>query len=81
MAHDYFATPENDFVNRIYSIHKPLRDRWEMREASPPYGLTVADGEDRLETPFANCKTYADCFDKRGSGDPTKPSRLRRRAG
>ncbi len=45
MVHGYLATPENDFVNRIYFIHKPLRDLWEMDEGGIP--SVWADGRRR----------------------------------
>jgi sulfur-oxidizing protein SoxA len=67
----YFAkrfpnTPFNDFVNGVYSIDAASREQWEEIEEFPPYELNLEKGEALFNTPFANGKSYADCFDKGG---------------
>lgn len=61
-------TPPDDFVNGIYSIDKPSREQWEQIEEFPPYELATDQGKELFETPFANGKTYADCFPNGGIG-------------
>lgn len=61
-------TPHEDFVNGVYSIDKPAREQWVEIEEFPPYELALAEGKDLFETPFANGKTYADCFPNGGIG-------------
>ena len=55
-------TPVNDFVNGVYSIDSASREQWEAFEEFPSYEIAIEDGEERFNTPFANGKTYADCF-------------------
>lgn len=54
--------PKEDFANGIYSIDPIGRANWEAIEEFPPYEPYIDDGADMWETPFANGKTYADCF-------------------
>ena len=62
------GTPFNDFVNGVYSIDAASREQWEEIEEFPPYELNIEKGETLFNTPFANGKSYADCFDKGGIG-------------
>ena len=55
-------TPKDDFINGVYSIHPPSREQWVEIEEFPPYELSIDAGKAEWETPFANGKTYADCF-------------------
>ena len=55
-------TPVDDFVNGVYSIDPPSREQWEAFEEFPSYEIAIEDGEEKFNTPFANGKTYADCF-------------------
>jgi sulfur-oxidizing protein SoxA len=55
-------TPLNDFVNGVYSIDQPSREQWQEIEEFPPYELAIDAGLAEWEKPFANGKTYADCF-------------------
>jgi sulfur-oxidizing protein SoxA len=55
-------TPFNDYVNGVYSILPTARAEWEAIEDFPPYELALSNGEEAWNTPFANGKTYADCF-------------------
>jgi sulfur-oxidizing protein SoxA len=59
-------TPVNDFVNGVYSIDAASREQWEEIEEFPPYELNIEKGEKLFNTPFANGKSYADCFDNGG---------------
>jgi sulfur-oxidizing protein SoxA len=56
------ATPLEDFVNGIYSIDTPSREQWEEIEQFAPYELAIDAGKKMWDTPFANGKSYADCF-------------------
>jgi len=61
-------TPFNDFVNGVYSIDAASREQWEEIEEFPPYELNIEKGETLFNTPFANGKGYADCFENGGIG-------------
>ena len=61
-------TPKDDFVNGIYSIDAQARDQWNDLEEFPPYELALQLGEELFGTPFANGKTYGDCFENGGIG-------------
>jgi sulfur-oxidizing protein SoxA len=61
-------TAYEDFVNGIYSIDPPSREQWKDIEEFPPYELALDAGKELFETPFANGKTYADCFASGGIG-------------
>jgi sulfur-oxidizing protein SoxA len=63
----YFKTrfsdvPEQDFANGVYSIDPVGRENWEAIEEFPPYETAISEGEEMWNTPFANGKTYTDCF-------------------
>lgn len=57
-----------DYVNGVYAIDKPAYEQWQQIEEFAPYELALADGEELFDTPFANGKTYADCFRNGGVG-------------
>ncbi len=61
------ATPLNDFVNGVYSIDAPSREQWQEIEEFAPYELSIDAGKAMWNTPFANGKSYADCFDNEGA--------------
>ena len=61
-------TPLNDFINGVYSIDKASREQWLEIEEFAPYELNISNGETLFNTPFANGKSYADCFDNGGIG-------------
>ena len=61
-------TPFEDYVNGVYSIDAPSREQWEEIEEFPPYELNISQGEELFNKPFANGKTYADCFENGGMG-------------
>jgi len=63
----YFETrfpkvAKNDFVNGVYAIDAVARENWEAIEEFPPYDPAISNGETMWETPFADGKTYKDCF-------------------
>ncbi len=60
--------PLDDFVNGPYSMDAGLRKQWEEIDAFPPYQFAVDRGKEMFETPFANGKTYGDCFPNKGIG-------------
>ncbi len=61
-------TPKNDFINGVYSIDAASREQWETLEEFPPYELALERGESVFNTPFANGRTYGDCFENGGIG-------------
>ncbi len=60
--------PKEDFKNGVYSIDPVGRENWEEIEEFPPYELAIESGETLFNKPFANGKTYADCFPNGGIG-------------
>ncbi|HEY4918572.1 MAG TPA: sulfur oxidation c-type cytochrome SoxA [Xanthobacteraceae bacterium] len=70
---DYFVgrfpkVPLDDFVNGPYSMDAGLRKQWKAIEEFPPYEFAVDKGKELFSTPFANRKTYGDCFPDKGIG-------------
>ena len=61
-------TPFEDFVNGVYSIDAASREQWQDIEEFAPYELNISNGESLFNTPFANGKTYASCFENDGIG-------------
>lgn len=57
-----------DYVNGIYAVDADSRAQWEEIEEFPPYEFAVEEGEVLFNTPFANGKGYADCFENGGEG-------------
>ena len=57
-----------DYVNGIYAVDAGSREQWEELEEFPPYEFDVEKGEELFNTPFANGKGYADCFESGGMG-------------
>ncbi|QIK38457.1 sulfur oxidation c-type cytochrome SoxA [Caldichromatium japonicum] len=56
------SVPENEFKNGVYAIDPVMRANWEAIEEFPPYEQAIARGEELWKKPFANGRTYADCF-------------------
>jgi L-cysteine S-thiosulfotransferase len=54
--------PKDEFANGVYAIDPIGRENWEAIEEFPPYEPYIDQGKAMWETPFANGKTYADCF-------------------
>lgn len=51
-----------EFANGAYAYDTVGRESWEAIEEFPPYEIAVDDGLAMWEKPFANGKTYKDCF-------------------
>ena len=51
-----------EFADGVYALSAPLRENWEAIEEFPPYEPFIELGETMWNTPFANGKSYADCF-------------------
>lgn len=60
--------PLNEYQNGVYAINADARSSWEAIEEFPPYEDALAKGEKLFKTPFANGKTYANCFPNGGKG-------------
>jgi sulfur-oxidizing protein SoxA len=56
------------YVNGVYALDEASYQQWLQIEEFAPYELAVEEGKDLFETPFANGKTYADCFPNGGIG-------------
>jgi sulfur-oxidizing protein SoxA len=54
--------PREEYVNGAYAIDKIGRENWEAIEEFPPYETFIDEGRVMWDTPFANGKTYKDCF-------------------
>jgi sulfur-oxidizing protein SoxA len=54
--------PLEEFQNGVYAIDAASRESWEAIEEFPPYEPALDDGAQMWNTPFANGKTYKDCF-------------------
>lgn len=54
--------PMDEFANGGYALDPVARQNWEAIEEFPPYEPHVEEGQEMWEEPFANGKTYADCF-------------------
>lgn len=57
-----------DFANGAYSLDDDAREQWQEIEEFPPYEFALDRGRALFETPFANGKSYADCFASGGLG-------------
>ncbi|MCU7799442.1 MAG: sulfur oxidation c-type cytochrome SoxA [gamma proteobacterium symbiont of Lucinoma myriamae] len=51
-----------EFANGAYAYDTVGRESWEAIEEFPPYEIAVDDGQEMWEQPFANGKSYKDCF-------------------
>jgi L-cysteine S-thiosulfotransferase len=58
----------DDYANGIYALDAASREQWEEMEEFPPYEFDIEEGEALFNTPFANGKSYADCFENGGIG-------------
>jgi L-cysteine S-thiosulfotransferase len=57
-----------DFVNGPYAIDEDMRRQWQEIEQFPPYEFSLDRGKEMFAQPFANGKSYADCFANGGIG-------------
>ncbi|SIQ12905.1 sulfur oxidation c-type cytochrome SoxA [Marinobacterium stanieri] len=62
------GVPLEEYVNGIYAIDPPSREQWDALMEFPPYEFDLEEGQVLFETPFANGKSYADCFENGGIG-------------
>jgi sulfur-oxidizing protein SoxA len=58
----------SEYKNGVYAIDAASREQWLEMEDFPPYEFAVDEGEALFAVPFANGKTYADCFADGGEG-------------
>lgn len=70
---DYYQAqfPEvewQEFANGLYAFDEVAREQWIEMEDFPPYEIAIEEGEEYFNTPFANGKGYADCFENGGIG-------------
>jgi L-cysteine S-thiosulfotransferase len=56
------TVPMQGFADGVYAIDPVGRENWEAIEEFPPYETALSNGEEMWNTPFANGKTYSDCF-------------------
>lgn len=68
MKNRFPDTPVSEYVNGIYAVDAASRAQWEEIEEFPPYEFDLEQGEELFNTPFANGKGYADCFENGGIG-------------
>jgi len=54
--------PMEEYTNGVYAVDPIGRENWEAIEEFPPYEPFIDEGQTMWETPFANGKTYQDCF-------------------
>jgi len=60
--------PFKEYGNGVYALDADARQQWEEIEEFPPYDLALEEGKKLFNTPFANGKTYASCFENGGEG-------------
>ncbi len=64
-----FPSVEADaYINGVYALDEASYQQWLQIEEFAPYELAVEEGKTLFETPFANGKSYADCFPNGGIG-------------
>ena len=58
----------NEMINGLYAFDEGAREQWIEMEDFPPYEIAIEEGEEAFVVPFANGKSYADCFENGGMG-------------
>lgn len=58
----------SELADGMYLFNEDKRSQWLDIMEFPPYEAAIDEGKVLFETPFANGRTYADCFDKGGIG-------------
>ena len=58
----------NEMINGLYAFDEGAREQWLEMEDFTPYEIAIEEGEEAFNTPFANGKGYADCFENGGIG-------------
>lgn len=51
-----------EFGNGAYALDENRKESWLQFEEMPPWEDTIENGDKLFHTPFANGKSYADCF-------------------
>jgi len=57
-----------EFANGLYAFDEAAREQWLELEDFPPYETAIDEGEQFFSVPFANGKSYANCFENDGIG-------------
>lgn len=57
-----------EFANGPYTMDAGMHKQWEEIMQFPPYDFALDEGKELFEKPFANGKTYGDCFPNKGIG-------------
>jgi len=70
---DYFHSrfpklPMAEYANGPYGVNADMRKQWEDIMQFPPYDFALDEGKAAFEKPFADGKTYGDCFPDKGIG-------------
>ncbi len=60
--------PMAEYANGPYAVNAEMRKQWEEIMQFPPYDFALDEGKTAFEKPFANGKTYGDCFPDKGIG-------------
>lgn len=58
--------PLDNYAEGVYAIDSDAKSSWQAIEEFPPYEFALEEGETLFHLPFANGKTYADCFSNKG---------------
>ncbi len=64
----FSALSLEDFANGAYALDEQAFEHWQEIEEFPPYEFMLDEGKELFEEPFANGKSYADCFENGGLG-------------
>lgn len=56
------SVPRQEYANGVYAIDPIGRENWEAIMEFPPYEPFIDAGQVMWQTPFANGKSYKDCF-------------------
>jgi len=56
----------DDYAEGVYAIDSDAKSSWQAIEEFPPYEFALEEGEKLFYLPFANGKSYADCFANKG---------------
>ncbi len=60
--------PMAEYANGPYAVNADMRKQWEEIMQFPPYEFALDEGKAAFAKPFANGKSYADCFADKGVG-------------
>jgi sulfur-oxidizing protein SoxA len=58
----------SEYINGSYIFNEKAMEQWLEIEDFPPYEFDIDTGKELFETPFANGKLYASCFENGGIG-------------